>query len=80
MACYDKYQNIFIFKKNRLNMLLAFCLRDKTSNPSATTISVHCPWAMGLLLGDIHLFEIEIRSDKPCLTVGRYSAISSDGD
>ena len=29
-----------------------------TSNPSAATISVYYPWAMSLLLVDVHLSEL----------------------
>ena len=35
------------------------------NNPSAAIISAHFPRAMGLLLGDINLFELEIL-DKSC--------------
>ena len=31
----------------------------QTSNPSAATITAHYPWAMGLLLGDVHPAELE---------------------
>ena len=36
--------------------------------PSEASIRAHYPWAMGLLLGDVHLSELE-RLDKPCATV-----------
>ena len=39
------------------------------SNKNAATISVNYPWAMGLLHGDVHLFELETL-DKPCTMVG----------
>ena len=39
-------------------------------NPSAGTITAYYPLAMGLLLGDVHLSELE-RLNKPCASVGR---------
>ena len=43
-------------------------------NPSAATITGYYPWDMGLLLGDVDLFELK-RLDKLCLTVGRQLTI-----
>ena len=40
----------------------------------SNTSTAYYPWAMGLLLGDVHLSELE-RLDKPCATVGRKLAI-----
>ena len=44
--------------------------RVQTSNPSAATIPGQFPWAMSLLLGDVHHSELETL-DKHCLTVER---------
>ena len=49
--------------------------RFQVSSSTATTITVHYPWAIGLLLGDAHLLELQ-RLDKPHLTIIR---ISVDG-
>ena len=48
-----------------------YTLHRFKSNPSAATISAHySPYAMGVLLFDIHSSEPE-KLDKPCATVGR---------
>ena len=43
--------------------------RHYVGNPSAATILLYYLWAMGLLLGDVHLSQLE-RLDKPRATEG----------